>query len=560
MKNKLLTKVLAILATLAISVSTIGCGPAQTPAGCLDVFVMEAGYGYQWCDDLMQAFAKQDWVKEKYPDLTLNFQHNDNKSYVETKLKAGAKNNTFDLLFGEVVQTYLEKYAGEYLYELTDSVYSKQIPGETQTYEEKCYDSYNQSNQYPGVTTADGDPRYFIASWAGGMNGIFYNEEILIDQLGFNVPRTTDELIWQCEQILALKGNTENKYNKGFSFIQSKGLGYLQYLFPIWWGQYQSVESIYDFYKGVDDGMSGSKNIFKQEGRLHALKAYEDLFFYDYNETTKVSNAFLTPSSNTYDFMTAQSLFLKGEGVFHVNGDWYENEMKDMKADIVNEGGRVYDIKLMRTPIISAIRYKFGITDVELRATVDYVDGVTTTKPTYASYNTDLYESVDEIIDEVRVARGVVNASGPFHTAVIPTYAREKDIAADFLLFMATDVAQSIYIKSTGGSSLPFEYNLKVKDPATYNALSPMHKERHDYFNDANIDIQITPNKSSFPLVQFGGVSEFTYGDYYSVFSSSDNVDKNGNKIRTAESIYNATLDAWNDKKWTDALDKAGLR
>ena len=87
-----------------------------------------------------------------------------------------------------------------------------------------------------------------------------------------------------------------------------------------------------------------------------------------------------------------------------------------------------------------------------------------------------------------------------------------------------------------------------------------MHKARQDYFNDANIDIQVLPNKASFPLVQYGGVNEFILGNYYSVFSSSDNVDQYGNKIKTARSIYEDTKENWNDKKWTDALDKAGLR
>ena len=151
------------------------------------------------------------------------------------------------------------------------------------------------------------------------MNGIFYNKEHL-DALGLSVPRTTDELIDICEEVMALRDNKQGKYSKGFSFIQSKGLGYLQYLFPVWWAQYQTVESYYDFYRGIDDGMSGSKNIFNQEGRLHSLQVYEDLFFYHYDENTKKSNAYLTPSSNTYDFMTAQSLFLKGEGLSCVHG------------------------------------------------------------------------------------------------------------------------------------------------------------------------------------------------------------------------------------------------
>ena len=39
----------------------------------LDIFATNAGYGIDWINDSIKEFKELDWVKEKYPDLTVNF-------------------------------------------------------------------------------------------------------------------------------------------------------------------------------------------------------------------------------------------------------------------------------------------------------------------------------------------------------------------------------------------------------------------------------------------------------------------------------------------------------
>lgn len=542
MKKGLLKTISMISACLAATASLAplgACGGVKNKAGCLNVFCMEAGYGVDWCEDLLSLFVKQDWVQEKYPKVSYNFQHNDQKSYVETKLKAGKKNNQFDLLFGEINQTYIdvEKLCAE----LTEKVYRQNVPGEAVTYEEKCFDSYNQTNRFLDGTSAGENNRYYIASWAGGMNGIFYNEDLL-REMEISVPRTTDELTKACETIMSLKNNKAGKYDKGYSFILHKGLPYINYLFPIWWAQYEGLQGYNDFYNGISDEMI-SRDIFRQEGRLHSLKVFEDLFFYDNDAKKPADNkAYLTPSSLAYDFKTAQTMFLKGNGVFHINGDWFENEMAEMKADIIKDGGKNYTIKLMRTPIVSALGEKLGISDEVLANIVDYVDGVVEEKPAVS----------DQIIEKVRAARGIVNASGPYHTSVVPSYAVDKELAMDFLRFMATDVAQEQYIKSTNGASLPFTYNVKVKSPETYAGLSAMQKERLDYFNSDRVSISVLPNEEAFPLVRFGGLRAFSVANFTTVFSYE------GCKW-TAQSIYDKTISYWNEAKFNQSCKNAGI-
>ena len=38
----------------------------------LDVMMTDAGYGIDWVKAALEEFAKQDWVKEKYPRLTVS--------------------------------------------------------------------------------------------------------------------------------------------------------------------------------------------------------------------------------------------------------------------------------------------------------------------------------------------------------------------------------------------------------------------------------------------------------------------------------------------------------
>lgn len=543
-------RLIALIASLTLCATAAGCsGPGRKDGGgavCLDVYCVDAGYGTDWCADMLNAFRGEDWVKEKYPGLKTSFRHNDQQNFAESKLKAGAKNNDFDLLFGTILQTWT---GVENLAELTDGVYRQKVPGEDITYEEKCDLSYNEVTKYIDPSEISDHNRYYIAPWAGGVNGIFYNEELL-NGMGLAVPRTTGELEEECRAILSLRGNKEGKYDKGYSFIAHKSLAYQSYLFPIWWAQYQGISSYIDFWNGIDDG-GISKNIFKQKGRLYSLKTYEKLFFYDWDPESDTSNAFLTPKSLGYEFMTAQSMFLKGNGVFHVNGDWFEHEMAEMRASIVEETGIDYTIKMMRTPIISELGEKLGITEEELRSSVDYADGKTDEKPVYA-HTAEGYGD-DDVLNAVISARGIIGSLGPNHTGFIPVYAKDKEAAMDFLRFMATDKAQEIYIRATMGCMLPFRYDLRKQNRELYDSLTPMQKARHDYFNSDRLTVYTLPDENAFPLRRFSGLRPFTTDYYWTVFSKAG-------CTQTAQSIYDRTISDWTDKKWDDALGRAGIR
>ncbi len=550
-------KILTLFLTLALGMPLAACGgKIDTGENCIDVCIYSAGYGTSWCEEILKDFVELDWVKEKYPGVKYTFLATDQVGFVKNKIVA-SNNNHYDLLFG-----FDSDAPSDYalIEDITESVYGAKVPDmdieddSRQIYAEKLFSTYQKANRYVDGANAE---KYYTTSWAGGMNGIFYNEDIL-DDLGFDVPRTTDELIEICDKINENRtdGIAGDDVYEGYAFTQAKGLSYWTYMFPIWWAQYEGVTEYEHFYQGIDrNGVVRSYEIFDQTGRLYSLELFEEFLAYDKH---------LNPASlsDTYTFKYAQTQYLRGNGVFHVNGDWFENEMKDIKAMLKKEEGVDYSFKLMRTPVISALGTKLGITEAELAATVDYVDGVTDTIPTYSQIGSEDYNAqAEHIVSKVKEARGVVHSIGAGHMSFVPSYARDKDIAIDFLLYMATDEAQITYMDATGGATLPFSYDVKKENPEFYNQLSEMQKERLDYFYNENYDISVLLSPDSFPLVKFGGVREFTRRDYHTALSLNMS-GWNSEDVVTAQKIYDDTKSYWTDngaQRWTTAVNQAGI-
>ena len=553
-------KILTLFLTLAVGMPFAACGgKIDTGENCIDVCIYSAGYGTSWCEEILKDFVELDWVKEKYPGVKYTFLSTDQTGFIKNKIVA-SNNNHYDLLFG-----FDSDAPSDYslLEDITESVYGAKVPdtdvpeAQRLTYAEKLFSTYQKANKYVDETNGE---KYYTTSWAGGMNGIFYNEDILND-LGFDVPRTTDELITICDKIYENRtdGIEGDDVYEGYAFTQAKGLAYWTYMFPIWWAQYEGVTEYENFYKGIDsNGVVRSYGIFDQIGRLYSLELFEEFLAYDVH---------LNPASlsDLYTFKHAQTQYLRGNGVFHVNGDWFENEMKDIKAMLKAEEGVDYSFKLMRTPVISALGTKLGITDEELADTVDYVDGVTDTMPVYSKIGTvgseEYNAQADYIVSKVKEARGVVHSIGAGHMSFIPSYASDKDLAIDFLLYMATEEAQITYMEATGGASLPFKYDVKNENPEFYDQLSEMQRERLDYFYNGSFDISVLLSPDSFPLVKFGGVREFTRTDYHTALSLDMSGWDSDDRV-TARKIYDETKAYWTDngaQRWTTAVNQAGI-
>ena len=542
MKKKITKKILPIALASLVSVACFsGCGGGQGSVPdteeTLEIYMLDAGYKTDWLQPALDLFKEQDWVKDKYPNLVVASPViNDVVTFAESKLEAGKSGNTFDLIFMGHLPYGLKGSGsgskGAQLADLTESVYEATVPGEDVKFIDKMYASFVESVRYNNPSDSAANGRFYSIPWAGGMESFTYNETIL-NSLGIEVPRTTDELAAACAYIKSLEGNTEGKYDKGYSFIQSKDAKYWDDFFGVWWAQYNGIDGYYDFYNGID-GNRYSKNIFKQKGILKSIEVYENLLDYQ--------KGWLTPSSHTYEFMEAQTLYLQGNGVFHVNGDWFPSEMALIQSQIPESQRQT--IKMMPMPILSDI--------IELTPTIN--DDITLSAVVKAiDEGQSSYGTVSQAdFDKIKEARSIVFSIGPRHEALVPSYANGKNVAIDFLRFLATDMVQDIYLEKTLGANLPFYYDVEVKNEALFNSLAPLHQERLRYFNSTTNPINVLPNSKAFPLNMYGGVEPTVNHDYYINLSLN-------NRTRTAQSYIDETVAAWTDEKWADALMKAGL-
>lgn len=528
MKSKKFIKrsVAMACAFAAFATTAVGCGKKSADGEqVLEIFLWEAGYGTQWLYDMSDAFKAQDWVKAKYPELKIIIDPDSDNSKATTLLDAGEKGgNTVDLFFGANLQKYTGVgYDGKEIFaDLTETVFNQQIPGESQTVYDKMWDSALEGIRYYEKGQDSNSPnvpfKTYIFPWVGGMNSILYNADHL-ETLGLEMPLTTNQLIAACQAAKdsSLSYNLTSKEGNYAILTDSSG-NYWDTYYNTWWGQYEGLDEYYNFFNGFD-GVGLSYKVHEQKGKLYSLKVLENLLKWD--------NGYVYKGRTGYDYMAAQTQFLSGDAVFYCCGDWYADEMKEVAADLEAIDEYVANIRLMKNPIVSEI--------IELTPTLQLADGkedllIAVIKAIDAGYttqemamqasfyneaslglSTELQNKCAEISDEdyakILDARSIISSSGTRDTGCVPTYAKGKEIAFDFLKFMATDEAQDIYTKATSGSNLPFKYDVKAKNPTLYNSLPQISKDRADIFSNTTYDVQILPDHLAFPLVRFGGMS-----------------------------------------------------
>lgn len=538
MKRNFIAKIMAIVMVAAALLTGCGgrTGGQEDSEQLLEIYVLEQGYGSDWALNTIEAFKEQDWVKEKYPDLQIKYSFNDRVYFARDQLALGEKNNTFDLLFGYGFDSYCN---AKDLVDLTEVVYNAKVPGEEITYTEKLNDSLEA-----GMATVDdetGEISYFTAPYYSGVYGFIYNEEAL-KSYG-EVPNTTDEFIALCEKI---QSENESKYKDEdptaqYVFMQSKDAPYWEKegsALEAWWAQYEGVQGYDDFFNGIVNGQR-SKDIFKQKGRLESLKVIETLLDYD--------NGFVHPQSFSQEFMVAQTGFLQGAAVFHYNGDYFIDEMKEIVDRLAAADYDVPTVKMMKTPIISSIIEKCTTieNDAELSALIKAIDA--NSKELVG----EGYDVNQKDYNKIREARSVVCSVGPAQS-VIPAYAKGKEIAIDFLRFMATDRGIVEYAKGTSGSTLDFYFDLEEAAPDVYDELAPLHKERIAYMSNKDQPINILKKGSSYKLCSVGGVKPFVNDGHYTTLSNSTNT-------TTAQDFYDDTIKHWTDSAWAMALSLANL-
>lgn len=525
--KKLLSVSLAII-SIATCFAGVGCGGgnASTAGGAqkLQIYVLEQGYGRDWAENTKTAFMQQDWVKEKYPELEVELTINDNIGFASNQMQNGAKYNGFDILFGtDSLSSY---YGTGAVLDLTESVYNKEVPGEDVLYKDKL----NESAGYTFAKEKEGEMHYYATPYFIGQYGIIYNINEL-KKYTTEVPRTTDELIAICKKI-----KQSNKY----AFVWGNDASYWSKeggILEVLWAQYNGVEAYDNYFNGVDRGAL-SVNIFKQKGRLYALEFLSEIL-------NKNNGYYDVDVVNNDAYTLAQQKFYLGQAVFHYNGDYFIDENKESFNKLQQANMNPSEVTMMRTPILSKVidLCETIENDAELSALVKAIDNGST------ELEGEGYEVNQDDFDKILEARGIVGTVGPA-PAIIPSYADAKDVAIDFLRFMATDEGIVQYAKGTNGSTIDFKCDLEKTHPDVFNSLSRFHKERLEYVNAENLTISVLRKGSTYPLGMYGGVGVIAAEKWHNELMSG----------RTAQSLFDETLAKWDSNSFNAALAASGIR
>ena len=494
----------ALIAGTALGASACGGKVDSSNPQTLEVYVCNLGYGYSWAEKMLNDFAEEAWVKEKYPDLQVSF----SQDAVEQNSKNWLENNSTN--YDVIMCTNLEAYLGESegkTADLTELVYHQTVPGENVTFEDKMFDSVRESNR--DVNSTAEDPRYYTATFASGMTGIAYNATVL-EKLGFEEPNTTDELFAIAESIQT--------------------------------GTYvEGARGSYTAGAALDRSVYSSESAFVTYGVSAYMEATEEMMEY-----TR-----LYPSAERDAYRRAQNEVVMGQSLFMANGDWFDLEERDFATSAPGAG----EVRLMNAPVLSSIRDKAPSIpdDAALALVIEAIDnGCTSISEAEAQFPELQGKNItDADFGTVYDARMVVYSIGPRHNIVIPECSPAKEVAADFILYMATDKCLETYASETGGASLPFDYDYEQNE-TLWNSFSAMQKQRLQLFTQP--DLNIMPNAVKYPLVLRGGFSAWTPCD-----NPGYEIQINGS---SAQDIYDEVIQYWtenNSSRFNVACSQAGI-
>lgn len=530
--KKLFTLLLALVMCLA-SLPAIGCGGgSKDPEDTLVIDIQIGGYGTQWLTDIKDAYVQKTGKKVIITPLGSTTES-------EAALLAGRTSTdiyfTMDPLFGH---QYTSKMLNGTTYDclledLTDFITNDKIANENVSIAEKINPQYLE---FFKIKRLDGTTKVYTLPWSVGLLGIAKNNDVW--QQGWEVPNTTDKFI---ELLDTIKGS-------GYvPLVYSKDYNYYNYLLETFVAQYEGVENMAQLWdaKLPKDDPDYEDEIDKTflayyEGVQYAYEVMAELM-----QSEKVNNQVVSKyhyGINSKDHIGTQTYFLNNDYkiAMMMTGDWIENEMKETYPNP--------NLEFIKTPVISALGDKLGITDDQLSEIIDYVDGKVSQQPSFAS--TKGFSS-QQVIAKVSEARNLVSTNSNSMAFYIPVYSNAKELAKDFIKFMLSDEGLAIYQNSLG-YALPYDYdwtsttnaqkmsafiNKAYEDFYYGKTIYPTEREKSLIFAKSNLRLYDNHDKQF--VVEFAKLSDKTIAEVAEDYFMADysEVSRKWNQFKSAAGI-----------------------
>ncbi len=536
-KRKVLMKVLfkkiCLILAVIFSMSLVACGKENEDSEgsvTLKIELLEGGYGTTFLPKVAEAYQKtHPQIKfDITPDPML-----DERMVVELEEGSSAS----DIYFGSSIKSHSYVERGDSvvagydcaLADLTD-VYESIIPGENIKIKDKIFSDYYDLYSING--------KQYVMPWANSMTGIMYNKDVF-EENGWEIPKTTDELLALCETIYKTKVLNVPAADQiyPFAWAGDNADGYWLYMFEAWWAQYEGLDNYKNFWQvNYDGGLAEAYQLYAQEGRLKALEVLAEIL-----QTKDSKNiAKYYRSGSIVDTHTAAQLDLfEGKVAMMVTGDWCESEMKRDYAGKVK-------IEMMKTPVISDLGQKLNIDEETLSLIVSLIDDDTVEDYEIRPGNMGIPTTVSaDAIAWIKEVRGVVYNIGPNHQIFIPAYSKHLDEAKDFLKFLVSDEALKICLREMG-IAMPYNFQLDKngKDSELWLDMSEFSQAQYELLQDTTSLLL----DGSHPLRYMANVTSFNKFSSPIKEMASGGVQKSALQIWTEE--YNYAKDNWSE--WLD--------
>lgn len=541
-KKKMMKRALAAVCSFTLLMTMLtGCvttkktvKKSNSGSDVLKIMIYAKGYGSDWLSKMAEAF------EEKYgAEVDISLVTSEENMKADIKDTAHCDTDLYFTIYdlgghafvSEMERTYEN---GQALRDLT-SLYATKIPGEDVTLGEKMNSSIREAYRVDGRDSEDtSDDTYYFVPYVTSAMGLYYNETVIDNALGkgnWEVPNTTDELTALCKRLA----------EKDCSILLPGALDqWTSSMWMCWWAQYEGLENFYKFFDGIgynkaaDREEENSERIFTQAGRLAATEASYKLL--NNKDGYSLKNAIEINTNNLNEYQTRFTL-AKNNYAFYPCGDWL---MQELKNNSVIESDSV--LRMMKTPVISSIinstdeytkenakRLPNITSDEILSKVIDYVDG-----------SGELPAGVtEEEVQIIKESRNMVGGKFMEHFAYAPAFSDAKELADQFLLFMASDEGIKIFKENCAGGFSPYTYN--------YDKLTVTEQSVYDATKDAIYVSEFRYNE----LFYRGGIRAVTAG-------TSDSLDGMLSKPNgmSAKEINDAMIEAYSGTKWQGYLNK----
>ncbi len=297
----------------------------------------------------------------------------------------------------------------------------------------------------------DDSNTYWGVPWTTTVSGFIYNAKLFEENGWDTSPETLDDFLALCETIREAEVQNGNATVAPLVYSGATEHGYYSHPLKSWFRMYQGEQGFNEFYEYE------SADVYHMEGRLKAYEAMAQI----------LGNGYAMSPSQTFDstrlvYQAAQREFIMGNAAMITAGSWLETEMSGFL-----KGYPDFEMKIMPMPKIYASEQ----------------DG-------------KYYDLAGQEVQHIN--------SGSADNFIIPKHAKQKELAKEFLLFMASQDMLTLYTQYTN-SPRPYKY-----ENNDWSSLSTFGQSVMEVYQQS---VTIAPFSIA-PIATSNWIQEYMSGSY----------------------------------------------